>query len=173
MAEVQRRSAAKTCNRHLELDHIDFESRFDLAAWRPLHCPSLELPTTHLLNVLTFGLPPDDPSAPPPPTYLGRLNAAPLLTTESLAERRLGGHTLAVSTDNVTRSLLFRAGGGVHVGLLHSLLQAEAGTPTVLNGTVRYGIYKGKPTKPLPHHLARSFGPVDVESAASVAHCVA
>ena len=31
---------------------------------------------------------------------------------------------------------------------------------------MRYGIYKGKPSKPLPRHLARSFRPVDVESAA-------
>ena len=152
-------------NRHLHVDQAYFESPFDLAAWSPLRCPSLELPTTHLLSVLRFGLPPDDPSTPP--TYLGRLNAAPLLTTESLAVRRLGSLTLAVSIDNVTRSLLFWAGGGVHVGLLHSLLQAEASTPTVLNGKVRYGIYKGKPTKPLPRHLARSFRPVDVESAAS------
>ena len=127
--------------------------------------PSLELPTVHLLALLRAGLPPDHPDTPR--NFLQSLNSCPLLTPESLAHRRLGKRTLAVSWDNVTRSLLFRAGGGVQQGLHHSLLQAEAGTPTVLNETVRYGIYKGKPSKPLPRHLARSFRPVDVESAAS------
>ena len=150
--EVRRQSEAQTCNRHLCLDHEHFAARCDTAAWAPLSKPSLELPTVHLLALLRARQ---------------SMNKRPLLTTESLAERRLGKRSLAVSADNVTRSLLFRAGGGVHVGLLHSLLQAEAGTATVLNETVRYGIYKGKPSKPLPRHLARSFRPVDVESATS------
>ena len=50
---------------------------------------------------------------------------------------------------------------------MHSLLQSEARTATILNETVRYGIYKEKPAKPLPRHCARSFRPVDVESGAS------
>ena len=117
------------------------------------------------MALLRAGLHPDHPDSPQ--IYLRGLNSTPLLTPESLAHRRLGKRTLAVSSDNITRSLLFRAGGGVQLGLHHSLLQAEAGTPTVLNETVRYGIYKGRPSKPLPRHLARSFRPVDVESAAS------
>ena len=54
----------------------------------------------------------------------------------------------------------------MHLGLLHLLLQLESGTRGVSNETVRYGPYKGKPTKPLPRHLTRSF-PVDVESSVS------
>ena len=163
--EVRRQSEAQTCNRHLRIDHEHFTTRCSTAEWAPLSKPSLELPTTHLLALLRANLSPDHPSTPA--RYLQSVNARPLLTTESLAERRLGKRSLAVSADNITRSLLFRAGRDVHVGLLHSLLQAEAGTTTVLNETVRYGIYEGKPTKPLPRHLARSFRPIDVESAAS------
>ena len=55
----------------------------------------------------------------------------------------------------------------MHLGLLHLLLQLEAGTPGISNETVRYGLYKGKPSKPLPRHLTRSFRPVDVESGVS------
>ena len=137
----------------------------DTTAWAPMRRPSLELPAVHRLALLRAGSPPDHPNTPR--TYLQQLNSQPLLTPASLAHRRLGKRTLAVSSDNVTRSVLFRAGGGVQLGLHHSLLQAEAGTPTVLNETVRYGIYKGKASKPLPRHMARSFRPVDVESAAS------
>ena len=79
----------------------------------------------------------------------------------------MGRRSLAVSTDNVARAAFFRSGGGVHLGLLHLLLQLESGTPGVSNETVRYGLYKGKPTKPLPRHLTRSFRPVDVESGVS------
>ena len=159
--EVLRQSSAQTCNRHLQLDHKFFATHCDTSAWAPLRRPSLEPP----MALLLAGLPPDHPDTPR--AFLQTLNSPPLLTQESLAHRRLGKRTLAVSSDNVTRSLLFRAGGGVQQGLHHSLLQAEAGTPTVLNETVRYGIYKGKPSEPLPRHLARSFRPVDVESAAS------
>ena len=163
--EVRRQSEAQTCNRHLRIVHEHFATRCSTAEWDPLSKPSLELPTVHLVALLRANLTPDHPSTPA--RYLQSVNTRPLLTTESLAERRLGKRSLAVSADNVTRSLLFRAGGGVHVGVLHSLLQAEAGTTTVLNETGRYGIYKGKPAKPLPPHLARSFRPVDVESATS------
>ena len=131
----------------------------------PVARSSLELPTVQLLALLRAGLPPDHPDTPQ--TFLQNLNSRPLLTPDSLAHRRLGKCTLAVSSDKITRSLLFWAGGGVQHGLHQSLLQAEAGTPTVLNETGRYGICKGKPSKPLPRHLARSFPQVDVESAAS------
>ena len=131
--------------------------------WAPLRRPSLELRS--ILALLRASLPPDHPDTPR--AYLQSLNSLPLLTPESLAHRRLGRRTLAVSSDNIMRSLLFRAEGGVQQGLHHSVLQAEAGTPTILNEIVRYGLYKGKPSKPLPRHLARSFRPVDVESAAS------
>ena len=161
--ENLRQSSAQTCNCHLQLDHQFFATHCDTSTWAPLRRPSLELPTVHLLALLRTDLPPDHPDTPR--AYLQALNSPPLLTPESLAHRRLGKRTLAVSSDNVTRSLLFRAGGGVQQGLRHSLLQAEAGTPTVLNETVRYGIYKGRPSKPLPRHLAGSFRPVDVESA--------
>ena len=162
--EVLRQSTAQTCNRFLHLNHEFFATHRDPSAWAPMRRPSLELPTVHLLALLRAGLPPDHPDTPR--NFLQSLNSRPLLTPESLARRRLGKRTLAVSSDNVTRSLLFQAAGGVQQGLHHSLLQAEAGTPTVLNETVRYGIYKGKPSKPLPRHLARPFRPVDVESAA-------
>ena len=165
LAEIHRQSSAQTCHRHLQLDHEYFATHCDLSQWTPLRLPSQELPTALLMALLRAGLHPDHPDSPQ--IYLRSLNSTPLLTPESLAHGRLGKRTLAVSSDNITRSLLFRAGGGVQLGLHHSLLQAESGTPTVLNETVRYGIYKGCPSKPLPRHLARSFRPVDVESAAS------
>ena len=163
--EVQRQSSAQTCNRHLPLDCSWFQARCDPGVWSSMRRPTPELPTPQLLALLRAGLQPDDPASSR--RYLDPLNALPLLTTASVAERRMGRPSLAVSSDNIPRSLLFRSGGGVHTGLLHSLLQAEAGTPTVLNETVRYGIYKGRPGKALPRHLARSFRPVDVESSAS------
>ena len=163
--EIRRQSAAQTCNGHLQLDHKFFASHCDTRAWAHMRRPALELPTVHLLALLRAGLPPHHPDTPR--SFLQSLNSPPLLTPECLAHRRLSRRTLAVSSNNVTRSLLFRAGGGVQLSLHHALLQAEASTPTVLNKTVRYGIFKGKPSKPLPRHLARSVRPVDVESAAS------
>ena len=69
---------------------------------------------SHLLSVLC----PDLPSSAP--ENLHAINSPPLLPTLSLAERRLGKRTLAVSTDNIPRAVLFNAGSGVHVGQLHA-----------------------------------------------------
>ena len=165
LREVLHQSSAQTCNRHLRLDSDWFLDRSEPGIWSALRRPSLELPTRLLLALLRAGLHPDDPATAR--RYLGPRNALPLLTTASLAECRTGRPSLAVSADNIPRTLLFRSGGGVHVGLLHALIQAESGTPTVLNETVRYGIYKGRPGKPLSRHLARSFRPLDVESSSS------
>ena len=96
--------------------------------------------------------------------YAPARKSPPPITLSSFAHRRMGKRSLAVSADNVARAALLCSGGGVDLGLLHLLLQLESGTPGVSNETVRYGLYKGKSTKPLPRHLTRSFCPIDVES---------
>ena len=151
---------AQTCNRYLELDHEFFAARCGTLVWAPMRRPFLELPTVHLLALLRAGLLPHHSETPR--AFLQSLNSPPLLTLESLAHYRLGNRTLGVSWDNVMHSPLFRAGGGVHLGPHHSLLQAQARTPTVLNETVRYGIFKGKPSKPVSRYLGPSFRSVNV-----------
>ena len=119
------------------------------------HLPTPPHPLAHRRSRPGAGARPPRHHRPPPP-----------LTPR--APRPAAPHRLAgPPPDNVARAALFRSGGGVHLGLLHLLLQLESGTPGVSNETVRYGLYKGKPTKPLPRHLTRSFRPVDVESGVS------
>ena len=137
--DVHQQFTPQTCYRYLQLDHEYFMAICDLAAWAPMRHSFLELPTALLLALLYAGLPPNHLDTPC--TYLNRLNTHPLMTRDSLTQHCLGKRTLAVSSDNSTQSLLFRAGGGVQVGVHHTLLKTEAGTPTVVRETVRYGIF--------------------------------
>ena len=165
LAEVTAQSRSQTANRHVSVDHAFFAARCTPDPWLPLLHPPTDLTLPLLRDALRANARPESPASLR--AYALTRQSPPLITTASLAHRRMGKRSLAVSTDNVARAALFRSGGGVHLGLLHLLLQLESGTPGVSNETVRYGLYKGKPAKPLPRHLTRSFRPVDVESGVS------
>ena len=147
------------------MDHAFFAARCTPDPWLPLLHPPTDLTLPLLRDALRANARPKSPASLR--AYALNHQSPPLITTASLAHRRMGKRSLAVSTDNVARAALFRSGGGVHLGVLHLLLQLESGTPGVSNQRVRYGLYKGKPTKPPPRHLTRSFRPVNVESRVS------
>ena len=165
LAEITAQSRSQTANRHVSVDHAFFAARCTPDPWLPLLHPPTDLTLPLLRDALRANARPEPPASLR--AYALTRQSPPLITTASLAHRRMGKRSLAVSPDNVARAALFRSGGGVHLGLLHLLLQLESGTPGVSNETVRYGLYKGKPAKPLPRHLTRSFRPVDVESGVS------
>ena len=165
LAEVTAQSRSQTANRHVSVDHAFFGARCLPDLWLPLRHPPTDLTLPLLRDALRANARPESPVSLM--AYALARKCPPLITTTSLAHRRMGKRSLAVSTDNVARAALFCSGGSVHLGLLHLLLQLKSGTPGVSNETVRYGLYKGKPTKPLPRHLTRSFRPVDVESGVS------
>ena len=165
LAEVTAQSRSQTAKRHVSVDHAFFAARCTPDPRLPLLHPPTDLTLPLLRDALRANARPESPASLQ--EYALARKSPPLITTASLAHRRMGKRSLAVSTDNVARAALFRSGGGVHLGLLHLLLQLESGTLGVSNETVRYGLYKGKPTKPLTRHLTLSFRPVDVESGVS------
>ena len=165
LAEVTAQSRSQTANRHVSVDNAFFAARCLPDPWLPLLHPPTYLTLPLLRDALRANARPEFHASLR--AYALARSSPPLFTTTSLAHRRMGKRSLAVSTDNVARAALFCSGGGVHLGLLHLLHELESGTPGVSNETVRYGLYKGKPTKPLHRHLTRSFRPVDVESGVS------
>ena len=139
LIEVTAQSRSWTANRHVSVDHALFSARCLLDPWL-LHPPTdLTLPL--LRDALRANARPKSPVSLR--AYALTRKSPPLITTTSLAHCRMGKRSLAVSTDHVARAALFRGGCGVHLGLLHLLLQPESGTPGIFNETVRYGLYKG------------------------------
>ena len=95
LAEVTAQSQSQTANRHVSVDHAFFAARCTPDPWLPLLHPPTDLTLPLLRDALRANARPESPASLR--AYALTCQSPPLITTASLAHRRMGKRSLACS----------------------------------------------------------------------------